>query len=112
MKYSVAKNEIFWRVTGQSNLADKRLATTKASKVWFSYSCNCTLATRVEQSSILSAKFDCPVACQNISFLATAHDCETGLYSVDVSHRLSLFYEVKIDKHLPRFHHETNTEEA
>ena len=31
----------------------------------------------VEQSSILSAKFDCPVARQNLSRLATAHDCET-----------------------------------
>ena len=26
----------------------------------------------------LSANFDCPVACQNFSLLATAHDCETG----------------------------------
>ena len=34
----------------------------------------------MEQSSILSAKFDCPVARQNISFLATAHDCETGFF--------------------------------
>ena len=33
----------------------------------------------MEQSSILSAKFDCPVARYNISLLATAHDCETGL---------------------------------
>ena len=28
----------------------------------------------MEQSSILSAKFDCPVAHQVISLLATAHD--------------------------------------
>ena len=27
----------------------------------------------------LYTKFDCPVAHQNISFVATAHDCETGL---------------------------------
>ena len=26
----------------------------------------------------LSAKLDCPVACQTFSLLATAHDCETG----------------------------------
>ena len=25
------------------------------------------------------AKFDCPLACQNFSPLATAQDCETGL---------------------------------
>ena len=25
----------------------------------------------------MSTKFDCPVARQNISFVATAHDCET-----------------------------------
>ena len=31
----------------------------------------------MDQSSILSAKFDCPVARQNLrSLLATAHDCE------------------------------------
>ena len=33
----------------------------------------------MEQSSILSAMFDCPVAHQSISLLATVHDCETGL---------------------------------
>ena len=66
----------FWRATGQSNLADKRMAATKASKVWFSYSHNCT----VYQSSIVSAKSDCSVARQNTSsLLANAHDCETGL---------------------------------
>ena len=32
--------------------------------------------------SHLSAKFDCPVARQNFSLLATAHDCETGLYMI------------------------------
>ena len=30
-------------------------------------------------ASHLSAKFDCPVARQNCSFLAPARDCETGL---------------------------------
>ena len=39
-----AKSNTFWRATGQSNLAYKWMATTKASKVWFSYSHNCTLA--------------------------------------------------------------------
>ena len=37
----------------------------------------------MEQSSILSAKFDYPVAHQNISLLVTVHDvhdCETGLW--------------------------------
>ena len=29
-------------------------------------------------ASRLYAKFDCPVARQNFSMLATAHDCETG----------------------------------
>ena len=33
----------------------------------------------MDQSSILSAMFDCPVARQNVSLLATEHDCETGL---------------------------------
>ena len=35
----------------------------------------------MEQSSFLFAKFDCSVARQNISFLATVHDCETDLFS-------------------------------
>ena len=43
-------------------------------------------------ASRLSAKFDCPVAHQNCSFLATAHDCETEL----LSHN-------DYDKHLKRF---------
>ena len=41
---AVAKSEQFWRVIGQSNLSDKRLAATKASKDWFSYSHNYTSA--------------------------------------------------------------------
>ena len=51
---AVAKRESFWRATGQS--------------LW-----------PVEQSFILSARFDCPVARQNCSL--TAYDCETGLLS-------------------------------
>ena len=35
----------------------------------------------MEQSSILSAKFDCPMFRQSISLLATAHDCKTGLFT-------------------------------
>ena len=35
---AVAKSDKFWRTTGQSNFAYKRLAATKASKVWFSWS--------------------------------------------------------------------------
>ena len=33
---AVAKSETFCRVTGQSKFADKRLAATKASDIWFS----------------------------------------------------------------------------
>ena len=43
--FTVAKSETFWRATGQSNLVYKQVAATKASKVWFSYSHNCTLAS-------------------------------------------------------------------
>ena len=32
---------------------------------------------------VLSAKFDCPVARQDICLLATAHDCETGVLGRD-----------------------------
>ena len=57
---AVGKNEIFWCATGQSNLADRRLTATKTSNTH-------TLAL-------------CPVVRPNISFLATAHDCESGLF--------------------------------
>ena len=40
----LAESEQFWRATGPSNLAYEWLAATKASKVWFSYSHNYTLA--------------------------------------------------------------------
>ena len=39
---TVAKSEKFWRATAQSYLTYERLAATKASNVWFSYSHNCT----------------------------------------------------------------------
>ena len=52
----------------------------KALIIWFSQSHNCTWP--VEQSSILSANRDCQVARQNLSFLATAHDCEFGLLCI------------------------------
>ena len=52
--------------------------TTKASKAWKLYSHNYNYSVwPMEQSSILSAKFDCPVAWQNVSLLATTHDYVT-----------------------------------
>ena len=45
----------------------EHLAAIKTSKVWFPYSHNCTLSA-LEQSSILSAKFDCPVARLNFCY--------------------------------------------
>ena len=47
----------------------------------FNFRTHTTALWPVEQSSILSAKFDCPVARQNISLLTAAHDCETGPFS-------------------------------
>ena len=70
----VAKSENLWQAR-QSDLVCKWLAATKA--FWFSYP---TALWPMKQSSILSANFDCPVAHQNFSPLATGHDCETGLY--------------------------------
>ena len=35
----------------------------------------------MEQSSILSAKSDCPVTGQNVLHLATVQDCETGFWA-------------------------------
>ena len=37
----------------------------------------------MEESSILSAKFDCPMTRQNFQYLlTTAHDCEIGLFLI------------------------------
>ena len=41
-----------------------------------------TVLWPMEQSSILSGKFDCPVARQNLSLLATGHDSETCLFGI------------------------------
>ena len=56
---SCAKSEKFWRATGQSNLAYKWLVLTKPSK--FGFRTHTTALRPMEQSSILAAKFDCPV---------------------------------------------------
>ena len=84
-----------WWATGQSNLAYERLATKKAK---FGFRTHTAIFWPMQQSSILSAKFDFPiiiitiifnissaqisiwiwsnaVARQNFSLLATAHDC-------------------------------------
>ena len=47
----------------------------------FGFRTRTTALWPVEQSSILSAKFDCLVP-QKFSLLATAHDCETGLFTL------------------------------
>ena len=47
----------------------------------FNFCTHTTALWPMEQSSILSAKFDCPVARQDFSLLPTAHDCETGPFS-------------------------------
>ena len=67
-----SEGENFRRATGQSNLAYKQLAATSFQTLDL-YSYNCTLTNGAV------FYFDCPVARQSISFLATAHDCETDL---------------------------------
>ena len=80
---AVAKSEKLWRAIGQSNLVQ--------SNSWLQQNlpkfCFWSLKTAVwpmEQSSILPAKFDCPVACQNFSLIhvASACDCKTQSYAV------------------------------
>ena len=46
----------------------------------FGFRTHTTALWLMEQSSILPAKFDCPVARQNFLVYATAHDCETGFF--------------------------------
>ena len=43
----------------------------------FGFRTHTTALWPIEQSSILFAKFDCPVAHLNLPLLATAHACET-----------------------------------
>lgn len=66
------------------------VTTTKAPKIWFSYSDNCTNYWPIRKSSILLAWFDCPMVRQNLSLLAAVHDCETGLLSICISPAKSL----------------------
>ena len=62
----------------------------------FGFRTHTTACWPVEQSSILSTEFDCPVVHQNFSLLSTVRDCETGFL-----HYRELF---KIcDKLLPKF---------
>ena len=71
-KHSVPK---FWRATGQSNLTDRM---EDCSKVQSWEYVNQTLQAFVAGSHLYT-KFDCSVAVQNFSLVATAHDCEIGL---------------------------------
>ena len=78
---TVATSEKSWWDTGQSQIRHTNswfLAATKAPKV-FGFHTHTVALCSVGQSSILSAKFDCPVAQQDFSLLATVHDCETVL---------------------------------
>ena len=68
--YTVAKSGHFWQTTGQSNFTYEQLAAAKLPKFFYYYyyfyfyfthaTALCQIGT---ESSILSAKFDCPVAC-------------------------------------------------
>ena len=86
MKYMYFKNNLIYLecnwASGHLKHPDGRpldnpLGPNKAAASFHTYT-NALWA--MEQSSILSAKFDCPVAHQNVSLLATVHDCETGLW--------------------------------
>ena len=65
---AVAKSEKFWWATGQSNLVHKRLPATNVSKVWFSYSHNCTLANGTVFTSVWFSSG--PPECFSFSYCA------------------------------------------
>ena len=72
---AVAINRKFWQATGQSNLAGKmedcsigQTAVLRDQKQNFGRFCCSQLFD--------CTKFDCPMARQSFSLLATAHDCE------------------------------------
>ena len=83
----------------------------------FGFRTHTTALWPMEQSSILSAKFDCPETHQNCSLLATVHDCETGLCTIVLQfHELMWACACIFESHhwsdvithqlsLPRFHH-------
>ena len=66
----------------------------------FAFRTHTTTLSPVEQSSMLSAKFE---ARQNCSLFATAHDCETGLhkYVMTVFHLTSSIYAGGPEKSMP-----------
>ena len=69
---AVDQSQEFWWATGQSNLAGRMEDTA----------CSCmSLKTKLWKLLLWPAKFDCPMTCQKFSLLATAHDCETGLWN-------------------------------
>ena len=73
---TVARSEIFWQATGQSNLADRMEDCSNGQSA----------VVRVRKPNFGSfaigsfyVKFGYPVARQSCSLLASVHDCETGL---------------------------------
>ena len=77
---AVAKIEVYGPLdnqTWQTNVWPQQ----KLSKSFF-YLYSHTALWPMEQSSIISAKFDCPVARQNVLLLTTAHDRESGLLEI------------------------------
>ena len=69
---TVAKTENFWLATHENCWLHQKFPK-------FGFCTNITALRPMEQFSILSARFDSPMAHQNFLLLATAHDCETGL---------------------------------
>ena len=77
---AVAKSEISdWLLDNQTWQTEWKTAPLSTAQLC-EYE-NQTLEAFVAASR-LSAKFDCPVARQKFSLLATAHDCETGKQGV------------------------------
>ena len=77
---TVAKSGNFW-------LAHWTFKLGRQNRLLHWPKCSC-MSVKIKRwklftTSCLYAKFNCPVACQNCSLLATAHDCDTGLSSID-----------------------------
>ena len=77
---AVAKSEKSWHATGQLN-CQTEWKTAPLAKVQLCEHENQTLKFFFAASR-LYAKFNCPVARQNVSPITTAHDCETGIFIV------------------------------
>ena len=87
----------FWRATAQSYLTYERLAATKASKVWFSYSHNCTCQRSSLPCYLPSLTVQRPARIVHFLLLCM-------IVKLDYCHEIFLYHDLLLpDKHPYKF---------